>query len=255
MIDNRTMTTMTGEPHAAGKAAKVLAAAEELFLVHGFKGVTMSAVAQRAHVGKGTPYLYWRTKEDLFIELVARSLADTLDDLAARVGEEPSLAVAGHLVPTVAEAWLARPLVRALQVSDDAFLGALLDNPRTRAILAENGAPAVLRRLLPIWREHGSIRTDRSPDVQASALELLAAGFFATQSRSASTGADPDRASVLRIAVADVLDARGPDNSKQLATKIGAALQALAEDLRDSTIEQTQASMSSEASIDTLARA
>ena len=48
------MTTMSVAQKS--RAAKVLAAAEELVVKQGFKGVTMSAVAQRAHVGKGTPY-------------------------------------------------------------------------------------------------------------------------------------------------------------------------------------------------------
>lgn len=133
----------------SSRAAKVLAAAEDLVVKQGFKGVTMSAVAQRAHVGKGTPYLYWNTKEDLFLEIIARSLADVLHNLAVRVRAEPALAVAERLCVALAKAWLERPLVRALQVTDADVLGALLDDPRAHAIAAESGPSAILRRLIP----------------------------------------------------------------------------------------------------------
>ena len=106
------MTTMS-VAQKSSRAAKVLAGAEELVVKQGFKGVTMSAVAQRAHVGKGTPYLYWNTKEDLFLEIIVRSLADVLHDLAVRVRAEPALAVAERLCVALAKAWLGRPLVRA----------------------------------------------------------------------------------------------------------------------------------------------
>ena len=160
--------TSTIVARRTGKAAKILTAAEELILKQGFKGVTMAAVAQRAHVGKGTAYLYWRTKEDLFLELLVDSLAGVLADLADRVCATPGLAMADRLCPAIADAWLARPLVRALQVTDSDVLGALLD------------------------------------DVTA-ALEFLFVGYFVTRTRGAVGGSHGDHIDVLRRAVAAVL--------------------------------------------------
>ena len=51
--------------HDSGTAARILAAARELVLKRGVKGLTVAEIAARAHVGKGTAYLYWPTKEDL----------------------------------------------------------------------------------------------------------------------------------------------------------------------------------------------
>ena len=160
--------TSTIVARRTGTAAKILTAAEELILKQGFKGGTMAAVAQRAHVGKGTAYLYWRTKEDLFLELLVDSLAGVLADLADRVCATPGLAMADRLCPAIADAWLARPLVRALQVTDSDVLGALLD------------------------------------DVTA-ALEFLFVGYFVTRTRGAVGGSHGDHIDVLRRAVAAVL--------------------------------------------------
>jgi len=211
----------------SSRAAKVLAAAEDLVVKQGFKGVTMSAVAQRAHVGKGTPYLYWNTKEDLFLEIIARSLADVLHNLAVRVRAEPALAVAERLCVALAKAWLERPLVRALQVTDADVLGALLDDPRAHAIAAESGPSAILRRLIPLWREHGTVRTDWSAEEQAAALELLLIGYFAAQTRTISPGMAEDRAGAPGMAE-DRAGALGmaEDRAGALGMSISAMLQA-----------------------------
>lgn len=229
------MTTAGEEARASGRAGKVLAAAEDLLLKHGFAGVTMSAVARRAHVGKGTPYMYWRTKEDLFLALLTGHLADTLDDLASRVSDDPGLAVADSLVPFVADTWLAHPLVRALQTSDVDVLGALADEPRTRAIVADNGAAAVLRRLLPIWRDHRTIDTNWTMEEQATALELVLIGYFAAQTREIPIGTTADRGHVLRMTLTSLLGTRKPetDDGDALGQAISSTLRAHAQQLRD----------------------
>lgn len=197
--------TSTIVARRTGKAAKILTAAEELILKQGFKGVTMAAVAQRAHVGKGTAYLYWRTKEDLFLELLVDSLAGVLADLADRVRATPGLAMADRLCPAIADAWLARPLVRALQVTDNDVLGALLDDPRSHAIVVENGIPALIGTLLPLWRDRDLVRADWSLDDVTAALEFLFVGYFVTRTRGAVGGSHGDHIDVLRRAVAAVL--------------------------------------------------
>lgn len=228
------MTTAAAEARTTGRAGKVLAAAEGLLLKHGYAGVTMSAVAQKAHVGKGTPYLYWRTKEDLFLALATGHLADLLDDVASQVRDDPALAVADRLVPVLTDAWLKHPLVRALQTSDADVLGALLDDPRTHAIVAENGADAVLRRLLPIWRDHHTIGTNWTSEEQAAALELVLFGYFASQNRGIAISSAADRSHVLRLALSAVLDTRQPDpeDGDALAEAVGRTLRAHAQQLR-----------------------
>jgi AcrR family transcriptional regulator len=69
---------------------RVLAAAGELVLARGSRGVTIAEVARRAHIGKGTVYLYWKTKEDLLLDLVCRdflALADEITDRRLRAIE------------------------------------------------------------------------------------------------------------------------------------------------------------------------
>ena len=49
----------------AGKYQQILDAAAELFAERGFEGASIQDIAQKAGVGKGTVYLYFKTKDDL----------------------------------------------------------------------------------------------------------------------------------------------------------------------------------------------
>lgn len=213
------MDTTIGAP--TGKTAKILAAAEDLILKQGFKGVTMAAVAQRSHVGKGTPYLYWRTKEDLFFELIINNFADALTGIAASVRSAPALAHSDRLFPLIAETWMERPLVRAVQSADVDVLGALVDDPRIRDMAIDNGFTRLIRALLPIWRDTELIRTDWSLDEQAEALELVLAGYFAMRARALSSGDDAQQLDSLRRAVTAVLLA---DENPAVKTEVAEAV-------------------------------
>jgi AcrR family transcriptional regulator len=68
------------------RRAQLIAAATQLFSQADFDAVTIARVAQQAGVAKGTAYLYFATKEALFLELVREALAQWLLDLAQRLG-------------------------------------------------------------------------------------------------------------------------------------------------------------------------
>lgn len=52
------------------KRKEIAKAAQELFTDYGYKAVSMDQIAQKANVAKGTLYLYFKDKEDLFLYLV-----------------------------------------------------------------------------------------------------------------------------------------------------------------------------------------
>lgn len=67
LAENRKRARSEDEKEA--RKAAILAAAREMIAVTGFDGVTMSGLAKRAGLAKGTLYLYVRTKEELFLAL------------------------------------------------------------------------------------------------------------------------------------------------------------------------------------------
>ena len=163
------------EKHSA-KAARLLAAASELLVGRGARGFTVADVAQRAHVGKGTVYLYWPTKEDLLIGLIGRGFLSLVDDLIERLTEEPDLARPSRFCPMMLEIATSQPFIAALQRHDEDLLGILAHHPRSVALHDQLGPSAVLHAVLPIWRRHGLARQDWDIDDQTFALHALISG-------------------------------------------------------------------------------
>lgn len=66
---------------------ELLASAIDLFVERGFAATRLEDVARRAGVSKGTLYLYYTNKEDLFKAVVRQSILPTIDDAETSVAE------------------------------------------------------------------------------------------------------------------------------------------------------------------------
>ena len=164
--------------HDSPTAARILAAARELVLKRGVKGLTIAEIAERAHVGKGTAYLYWGTKEDLLFGLFARDFLANVDDEIDALTTDPDLARPHRLFPRLVRNALDRPFVRALQTGDPDLLGALARHPRSTELLDHLGPAALMDTALPVWRQYRLARTDWLLGEQAYALQALMMGFL-----------------------------------------------------------------------------
>ncbi len=69
----------------------ILAAALEEFSARGFAATRLDDVAHRAGVAKGTIYLYFHDKENLFQELIRSQLSPVVGSLQAALGTDRSL--------------------------------------------------------------------------------------------------------------------------------------------------------------------
>jgi len=205
------------EDHST-KAARLLAAANELLLGRGARGFTVADVAQRAHVGKGTVYLYWPTKEDLLIGLVGRGFLGLVDDVIARLTAEPELARPSRFCPMMLTAATGHPLLAALRRGDD-MLGILTDHPRSKALDDALGPGALIGEVLPVWRRHELARTDWGAGDQAFALHGLITGVALSL-----VGTEPqpveDPLDVLSRAVTALL---GPERARRSGVRSAAA--------------------------------
>jgi AcrR family transcriptional regulator len=66
---------------------ELLASAMELFVERGFASTRLEDVARRAGVSKGTLYLYYANKEDLFKAVVRQTILPMIDDAETSVAE------------------------------------------------------------------------------------------------------------------------------------------------------------------------
>jgi len=98
---------------------EIVAAAFEEFAAHGYAGTRLEDVASRARVSKGLPYLYFRTKEELF-KAVVRSVISAHFDTIREQMEQSEMP---------AEAFLKGPFLAFIQElvgSKRAFIARLL---------------------------------------------------------------------------------------------------------------------------------
>jgi len=59
----------------------ILRTAERLFVSRGFDQVTLDEVSRKAHVGKGTIYLYFDNKEDLYAQVILSGLDEICEEI------------------------------------------------------------------------------------------------------------------------------------------------------------------------------
>jgi len=78
-----------------GKAAQVIGAARDAFLVQGYDAVSMDEVAKRAGVAKQTVYSYYPSKDALFLAVVERERQSLDEILEAQPITTPAEALAG----------------------------------------------------------------------------------------------------------------------------------------------------------------
>ncbi|MEW6359931.1 MAG: TetR/AcrR family transcriptional regulator [Planctomycetota bacterium] len=67
------------------KRRQIMQAAEKLFVSRRFHEITLDEVARRAQVGKGTIYLYFKDKDDLFFQTALAGFDDLCNLLAEKI--------------------------------------------------------------------------------------------------------------------------------------------------------------------------
>lgn len=175
----------------AERGDRILDAAAELLLRHGYRKVTIDDIAGRADVGKGTVYLHWRTKQQLFETLFRRASIGLVREIRDRLLEDPYEARPHRYARTSFLTTSRNPLMVALATGDTNLLGRLGDSSvRTKELLAHEAYFEIMLR-------HGLLRDDVAH--LAFSLQATSAGFWLIDS------VDPDTAGLDPEARADAL--------------------------------------------------
>lgn len=169
---------MTSGVVSTSKAERILDAARELLLRRGSRGVVISDVARLAHVGKGTVYLYWDTKDELVIELFVHDFVAVLDKVIATLAGAPHLVVPRRLFPLIQRTLREHPFLTAIRVRDHELLGLIGDHPTIQALIEAAGPSRFLTEALPVLRDHGIVRTDMPVEAQVYAANAILDGFL-----------------------------------------------------------------------------
>lgn len=158
------------------RAERILDAAAELVLRWGYKRVTIDEVAKRANIGKGTVYLHWKTREALFLAVLARDSLRMFDRFAEVMREDPAEILLHRVVRRRLLVLEEFPLLQALFSRDTEVLGNLVGESTARPLQGHKFA--VLREYCGLLRAHGLLRTDVDLDGQLYAINAAVFGFY-----------------------------------------------------------------------------
>lgn len=168
------------------RADQILDAAGALLLRMGYRKVTIDDVARATGIGKGTVYLHWRNKERLFEALLQRESVELLEELLARLQEDPAEILPHRFIRASFLATVRRPLIMALLSGSPELFGVLRDNTlHSQELLA-------MQRCVTIMISHGLLRAD-IPDL-IYALRSASAGFYLTNTLTDEYDAIPVKA-------------------------------------------------------------
>lgn len=180
MADQNDSATTT-DPRASrrqAKAHRILDAAADLILRWGYNKTTMDDIARQAGVAKGTVYLYWKSREDLFRALIARESVVVGDDVRQRIVADPAGVTLRGIYKHAALALMKRPLMKAVLLRDMDVLGRLAQDTFATDSYAERLAG--FNVYLEFLRQRGLVRTDMSLAAQVVTSSAIIMGFFLT---------------------------------------------------------------------------
>ncbi|MFD8012664.1 TetR/AcrR family transcriptional regulator [Streptomyces sp. NPDC058955] len=173
------MTTSSGRlrdpQQRAERATGILDTAAELLLRHGYRRVSIDDVAVGAGIGKGTVYLHWKTREQLFSAVFAREVLAAVGAVRDALRDDPETCLLDRFARTYFLAVLDRPLLRGFLLADPQLLGKLAEAPGTaREARHADGA----RRYVELLAHHGLVRDDLSPGEIGYAYQATFEGFL-----------------------------------------------------------------------------
>jgi AcrR family transcriptional regulator len=164
------------------RASRILDSAAELLLRYGYRRLTIEDVAERAGIGKGTVYLHWKSREELFRAVFEREVAGAIEELVAVLRQDEHAWRLHRLVRFYFLAIVSRPLLRAEFLSDPELLGKLTRPENSISGHRHALASSVYFELLS---ERGILRGELSPAAIAYASLATLEGFV-----RAEAGAD-----------------------------------------------------------------
>jgi AcrR family transcriptional regulator len=220
------------------RADRILDTARDLLLAWGYRRVTIDELARRAGVGKGTIYLHWRSREEVFQAVSAREAAAMADAIVDAIRTDPAeVALHRYLRRLFVEA-MNRPVLRALYTRDADTLGTFLAAAHHHRL--EESKLDVNREYLGVLAAEAMLRPDlRLQDLDYT-LPTIVFGFF---------GAEPFLPSSIGLTLAqkadqladtvrrafEPADPPSSDTLKRAAAKALPILQRLARDHRAAT--------------------
>ncbi len=158
------------------RADRILDAAAELIERWGYNKTTIDDIARQAGVAKGTIYLHWKTRDDLFWALLTREDIKLAEEIRQRIASDPEGMTLHSMIKHSMLATMKSPLAKAMLLMDSTMLGELARRDYGSASFPEHMGG--FRDFLVYLRDQGAIRDDISIQEHIYILSAITVGFL-----------------------------------------------------------------------------
>lgn len=205
------------------RETKILDVAGDMLLRHGYRRVTIDDVAGAAGIGKGTVYLHWKTREELFGAVFAREVRAAIADMVTALRADPAVVLLHRFAAEFFLTILRRPLLYGMVIGDVQMWGKLLgseagyDGDRHNIVMAS---------YVDVLAARGLVRTDLATPELTYAFQSVFEGFIYAERGVGLPGTRDERARLLSITVESAFSRLGTPDAA-LADEVAALLSGL----------------------------
>ncbi|MFW5419625.1 TetR/AcrR family transcriptional regulator [Nocardiopsis sp. CNT-189] len=229
-----------GRPGAGGgreeRADRILQAAGELLTALGYRRVSVSEVAERAGVGKGTVYLHFPTKEALFLSVLMRSQEQMIRAEVAEMRADPAAILPGRVASAAYLLVDRDPVARTVITGDTETLGVLARTAATEVAELSRLRFETLAAYFRVLDGHGLLRPGGTAEERLFGYSATVTGFLVTGSLTPFAPADAEAAArLLGRTVGDAFEA--PADPERLRAAAPAVID-LFQNLLDRLVEE-----------------
>lgn len=153
----------------------ILNMAAELIIHYGYDKTTVGDIANAAGVSKGTIYLHFESKDELFEALLFREMWKYSEAWLAAVEADPKGGTLGGLYKNVLSALNRSPFMTVIFKQDTRILGNYLHKPNN--IFRSMESFSMRAESIQALQEVGVVRQDMDPAVIAHITEMLGFGL------------------------------------------------------------------------------
>lgn len=158
------------------RANRILDAAGELMLRWGYNKTTIDDIARYAGVAKGTIYLHWKTREDLFTALMKREYIRLAEDIQQRIASNPEGGTLHGITKHSLLATMKNPLMKAVLLRDTDLLGEWMRKESASPSFSEQIAQSLA--FVEHIRSRGVVRDDIDARKYVYMLDAITIGFL-----------------------------------------------------------------------------
>lgn len=157
------------------RESRILDGADELFTRYGYDKTTVREIADRAGVSKGTIYLHFDSKRQLFESLLIREIRRFSRQWLQCLEDDPDTETIGGLYKNMLRALHSSELIQAIYRRDPGILGSYrhLEANFFEEIYGES----IHRELFDSMQEAGLVREELDTEVLAHVFDIIDYGY------------------------------------------------------------------------------